>query len=179
MFADTQKPWAKYSQLDCKGGEARHLLPAFIPVIQRLFEDTMEECEQQMILVATHLEKLVKLWGEADTFLTSSQYQKALKLAGDFLRSYAWLNQWSLEKDRMSFHIDPQHHSFIHLVWNSKSLSPQMQWCFKAKYFVGQVARLNHSVSMAVSSTRLSLKVEHKYRILVHLFLPRSTGGKW
>jgi len=71
MFTDTQKPWAKYSQLDCKGGEAGHLLPAFIPVIQRLFEDTMEECEQQMILVATHLEKLVKLWGEADTFLTS------------------------------------------------------------------------------------------------------------
>ena len=31
MFTDPQKPWAKYSQLDCKGGEARHLLPAFIP----------------------------------------------------------------------------------------------------------------------------------------------------
>ena len=174
MFTDTQKPWAKYPQLDCKGGEARHLLPAFIPVIQRLFQDTMEECEQHMVLVATSLEKLVKLWDEADTFLTSSQYQKGLKLAGDFLRSYAWLNQWSLEKDRMSFHIVPKHHSFIHLVWNSKFLNPRTQWCFKAEDFVGQVARLTHSVSMGVSSTRLSLKVAPKYRILVHLFLTRS-----
>ena len=56
-----------------------------------------------MVLVATSLEKLVKLWDEADTFLTSSQYQKGLKLAGDFLRSYAWLNQWSLEKDKDEF----------------------------------------------------------------------------
>ena len=174
MFTDPQKPWAKYSQLDCKGGEARHLLPAFIPVIQRLFEDTMEECEQHMILVATSLEKLVKVWDDAGTFLTSPQYQKGLKLAGDFLTSYAWLNQWSLEKDRMSFHIVPKHHSFIHLVWNSKFLNPRIQWCFKAKDFVGQVSRLTHSVSMGVSSTRLSLKVAPKYRILVRLFLTRS-----
>ena len=153
---------------------SRDLLPAFTPVIQRLFEDTMEECEQHMILVATSLEKLVKVWDDAGTFLTSPQYQKGLKLAGDFLTSYAWLNQWSLEKDRMSFHIVPKHHSFIHLVWNSKFLNPRIQWCFKAEDFVGQVSRLTHSVSMGVSSTRLSLKVAPKYRILVHLFLTRS-----
>ena len=147
---------------------------AFIPVIQKLFEDTMEESGKNMILVATNLEKLVKLWDEAHTFLTTSLYQKGLKLAGNFLRSYAWMNQWSLEKDRMSSHIVPTHHSFIRLVWNSKCLSPRIRWCFKADDFVGQVSRLTHSVSMGASSTRLSLKVAPKYRILVHLFLTRS-----
>ena len=174
MITDPAKPWVKHSHLDCKGGEARHLLPALVPVIQRLFEDTQEECEQHMLVVATSLEKLVKGWDEADTFLTPAEYQRSLKLASAFLTSYAWLYQWSLEKDRKSFHVVPKFHSFIHLIWNSKFLNPRCQWCFMGEDFVGQVSKLTHSISMGVSSTRLSQKLAPKYRVLVHLFLTRS-----
>ena len=51
---------------------------------------------------------------------------------------------------------------------------PKLYWCFKGKDFVGQISRLTHSVSMGVSSTRLSSKVVGKYRLLVHFFLTRS-----
>ena len=36
MITDPTKPWSKHPVLDCKGGEARHLLPALIPVIQAI-----------------------------------------------------------------------------------------------------------------------------------------------
>ena len=120
MFCDPQKPWAKHPGLDCKGSEARHLLPAFTPVIQAAFAETMEECEEHMVTAATSLEKLVLLWDEIGTFPTPAEYEQGLHLANAFLQSYDWLNKWTLEKDRMSFHIVAKHHSFLHLVWNSK-----------------------------------------------------------
>lgn len=174
MFTDAQKPWKKHPSLDIKAGEAKHLLPAMVPVIEKVFSGTLEECEQHMLTAATSLKKLVGIWDNADVFLSPAEHHQSLDLAGEFLRKYDWLNKWSLEKDRMSFHIVPKHHSFIHMVWGSKHLNPRAQWCFKAEDFVGQISRLTSSVSMGVSSTRLSLKVAPKYRILVHLFLTRS-----
>jgi len=155
MFTDAQKPWKKHASLDIKAAEARHLLPAMIPVLQKIFAGTEEQCEQHMLTAATSLEKLVQLWDTAGIIPTPAEYQQSLDLADDFLKRYEWLNKWSLEKDRMSFHIVPKHHSFIHLVWNSKHLNPKYHWCFKAEDFVGQVARLTSSVSMGVSATRL------------------------
>ena len=49
-----------------------------------------------------------------------------------------------------------------------------MHWCWKGEDFVGQISRLTHSVSMGVSSFRLSSKVAPKYRVLTHLYLTRS-----
>ena len=100
--------------------------------------------------------------------------EKRLSLGGAFLKSYAWLNAWSLEKDRKSLHIVAKHHSFLHLLWNSKHLNPKLHWCFQGEDFVGQISKLTHSVSTGVSSTRLSSKVVGKCRILTHLFLTRS-----
>lgn len=174
MFTEPAKPWSKHPVLDCKGGEARHLLPAFTPVIQTAFADTMEACEQHMITAATSLEKLVQLWDDMGTFPTQGEYEKGLKLASAFLHSYNWLNMWSLEKDRNCFNIVAKHHSFIHLVWNAKYLNPKLHWCFRGEDFVGQVSRLTHSVSMGVSSVKLATKVAPKYRLLVHLILTRS-----
>ena len=174
MFTDVQKPWSKYASLDCKGAEARHLLPALIPVIQAAFAETMEGCEDHMLRACTSLEKLVKLWDEMSWFPTAAEYEQTLHLAGAFLRSYEWLNIWSLGKDRKSFNIVAKHHSFVHLTQNSRFLNPKLHWCFKGEDFVGQMSRLTHSVSMGVSATRLSNKVAPKYRILVHLFLTRS-----
>lgn len=174
MFCDPQKPWARHPVMDCKGAEARHLLPALTPVIQVAFADTMHACERNMITAATSLEKLVRLWDDMGVFPTAAEYKQSLCLASAFLQSYDWLNKWSLEKDRMSFHVVAKHHSFLHLVWDSQYLNPKLHWCFKGEDFVGQISKLTHSVSMGVSSVRLSTKVAPKYRILIHLVLTRS-----
>ena len=73
-----------------------------------------------MLRTATNLEKLVQLWDNIGICPTPSEYEQTLSLGGAFLKSYAWLNAWSLEKDGKSFHIVAKHHSLSHLLWNSK-----------------------------------------------------------
>ena len=169
-----RNPGPNLAVLECKGAEARHLLPALIPVTQAAFAETMEDCEDHMLRASTSLEKLVRMWDDLGTFPTTAEYEETLHLAGTFLRSYEWLNQWSLEKGRKSFNIVAKHHSFLHLVWKSRHLNPKLHWCFKGEDFVGQISRLTPSIFMGVSAPRLSCKVAPKCRILAHLFLTRS-----
>ena len=49
-----------------------------------------------------------------------------------------------------------------------------LNWCFKSEDFVGAIARLAHSCTSGVASTRLSTKVLPKYAILLHLLLTRE-----
>ena len=177
MFTDPKKPWAKNASLDCKGAEARHLLPALLPVLKLMLslekDEALGKVHEQMLCAAESLEKLVSLWDGASTILTAAEYEESLALGKAFLDAYLFLHHWSLEKDRCSFHIVAKHHTFIHLLWNSRYLNPRMQWCFKGEDFVGQISKLTHSISMGVSSTRLSLKVAPKYRVLLHFKLTR------
>lgn len=126
MFTDPAKPWSSKASLDVKAAEAKHLLPALLPLLERMFPDMLAE-ERQMLAAATSLEKL---WDEADMFLSGSQYAKSLALGKEFLTAYKWLNSWSLEKGRNSFAIVAKHHTFIHALWNSK-YNPRASWCFK------------------------------------------------
>ena len=177
MFTDPKKPWAKNASLDCKGAEARRLLPALLPVLKLMLslekDEALGKVHEQMLCAAESLEKLVSLWDGASTILTAAEYEESLALGKAFLDAYLFLHHWSLEKDRCSFHIVAKHHTFIHLLWNSRYLNPRMQWCFKGEDFVGQISKLTHSISMGVSSTRLSLKVAPKYRVLLHFKLTR------
>ena len=176
MFTDANKPWASKASLDIKAGEAKHLLPAVVPVLEKLFGPSMHvrEEERKMISAAKSLEKLVALWDEAETFLTPSQFAKSMALGKEFLLSYKWLNSWSLEKDRNSFAIVIKHHTFIHLLLNSKYMNPRRQWCFRGEDFVGHVSKMAHSISFGVSSTKISTKLCPKYRIFFHLLMTRG-----
>ena len=174
MFTDSQKPWSKWANLDVKGGEAKHLLPALIPVIKRLFANSRLPEEMNMILAAESLEKLVSLWDSMEIIPTDAEFANSMALGKAFLDSYHELNVWSLEKDRKSFHKVHKHHTFLHLLKNSRHMNPKLQWCFKAEDFVGHCAKLGRSVSMGVSSCRLSLKISNKYRVLQHLLLTRK-----
>ena len=78
MICDSKKPWSKFAVLECKGGEARHLLPALIPVIQAAFAETMEDCEDHMLKASTSLEKLVRMWDDMGTFPTTAEYEETL-----------------------------------------------------------------------------------------------------
>ena len=174
MFSDPAKPWATRASLDCKAGEAKHLLPALVPVLEKMFEGTSKPEEQKLITAASSLEKLVRLWDEAGTFLSGAEYGKSLALGKEFLDAYQWLHLWSLEKGRNSFAIVAKHHTFIHLVWNSRFMNPTRHWCFKGEDFVGHISKMAHSVSFGVSSIRLSQKITAKYRVLVHFLLTRE-----
>ena len=154
MFTDASKPWASTASLHVKAGEAKHLLPALVPVLEKIFAGTMKEEEQKMIHAASSLEKLVKLWDTAGDFLTPGEFT----LGKEFLLAYKWLNSWSLEKDRNSIAIVAKHHTFLHLL----SLETQK----------------NNGVSgvriMWDTSLRCATKLSPKYRLLVHFMLTRS-----
>ena len=98
MFTDANKPWATTASLHIKAGEAKHLLPALVPVLEKVFAGTMKEEESKMIHAASSLEKLVKLWDIAGEFLTPAEFAKAMALRKEFLLTYKWLHSWSLER---------------------------------------------------------------------------------
>ena len=174
MLTDPQKPWVSKACLDIKAGEAKHLLPALLPVLEKIFGDTRKEEEQKMISAAKSLEKLVALWDAASTFLTSSEVEKAMNLGKEFLLAYKWLHAWSLEKGRNSFSIVNKFHTFIHMWMGCKFMNPKKQWCFKGEDYVGHISKMAHSISFGVSSTRISNKICPKYRVLQHFIICRD-----
>ena len=115
MFSDPKNPWKRIADLGCIGGEAKHLLPALLPVLRRLFA-LEKEHDLKMISACACLEKLVALWDQIGPVPTQEEYNESLSLGKGFLDEYAWLNQWSLEKRRNSFNM-AKHHTFIHLLW--------------------------------------------------------------
>ena len=102
-------------QLDTKAGEAKHLLPALVPVLEKIFEGTRKEEEQKMISAAKSLEKPVALWDAASTFLTSSEVEKAMDIGKEFPLAYKWLTAWPLEKGKNNFGLVNIFHTFIHM----------------------------------------------------------------
>ena len=158
MFTDANKPWATTASLHIKAGEAKHLLPALVPILEKIFAGTMKEEESKMIHAASSLEKLVKLWDIAGEFLTPAEFATAMALGKEYLLTYKWLHSWSLEKDRNSFAIVAKHRTFIHLVMNCKFGNPKRQWCFRGEDYVGHISKMCHNISFGVSSTKLTTK---------------------
>ena len=56
-----------------------------------------------------------------------------------------------------------------HMVRDSQFLNHRNCWNFRAKDFVGKISRLGASVAMGVKSTKMSQKINAKYRIRLHL----------
>ena len=74
----------------------------------------------------------------------------------------------------MLYNIVYKHHTFIHLCLGSYHMNPKFHWCFKSEDFVGAIAKMAHSCTHGVASTKLSTKVLPKYSILLHLVLTRQ-----
>ena len=104
------EPWVSKASLDCKAGEVKHLLPALVPVVEKLVEGTTGISEQKMLTAAR--ENLVQLWCDAGAFSTIREFANAMSLRKDFLDAYKWLHAWSLEKGRNRFSIVARHQTF-------------------------------------------------------------------
>ena len=106
-------------------------------------------------------------------FLAKAEFKKFWHLAQDAMKEYQWLNAWSANCGRSSFHIVIKHHAFLHLAKDAWYLNPRVFWCFKAEDYVGHISTVTHSVSMGVKATKISQKLAIKYRILLHLLCTR------
>ena len=84
MFTGTAKPWSKYAFMDCKRGEAKHMLSPLLAIIRKLFEGTTKTEEAKKISAGPSLEKLVQLWDDSGTFLKPTEYEKTLSLGKGF-----------------------------------------------------------------------------------------------
>eukprot|EP00438_Fugacium_kawagutii_P008677 Skav210820 [mRNA] locus=scaffold1597:274452:275300:- [translate_table: standard] len=173
MFCDPKKPWQNWANLNCKGGEGKHLAPALLQVLKKLLDYSKPE-HTHMVCCLESLVQMVDIWDNAGIFLTQSEYKQSWHLAQKAMKEYQWLNTWSLEKDRSSFHIVNKFHSLLHLAKGAKFLNPKVFWCFKAEDFVGHIPTITHSVSMGVKATKLSQKLAAKYKILLHLLYTRT-----
>ena len=71
-----------------------------------------------------------------------------------------------------------KHHTFLHLAKDAVFCNPKYHWTFRSEDFVGQMAKMAHSVTMGASAPRLSQKISAKYRILLHLVLTRENFGQ-
>ena len=173
MFTDPKNPHSSYPSLSIKGSEAKHMLPAFLVVCRSLLQADLYQ-ERCMLDCMEHLQQVVDLYSDADIILTTAEWEKVFTLGKGFLNIYSMLNAWAQEQERLLFHKVYKHHSFQHMLENSRWLNPRCHWCFSNEDFVGKISLLTYSISSGVSATRLSVKVAPKYRVLLHLLLTRE-----
>ena len=169
MITDPKQPHASFAHLDLKAAETKHILHAFLPVCKALLDEGVAE-EKAMLQAMQCMSKLIKLFDEADAFLTEAEWHKAMSLEKGFSDYYALPSAWAPEKGRKLFNIVMKCHTFQRLVANSKHFN----WTFSSEDSVGKISLLTSSVSPGVSSTRFSVKVAPKYRILLHFLLTRE-----
>lgn len=188
MFCDPAKPHKEYPKLEAKGAETKHLLAAFLPVLQAALNPGIA-LHQHMVGALEAMVALVNAFDSAGMFPTQTEFQGMQDLDKRFCYHYTYLHQWAKSENRKLYHIVYKFHCMHHLVRDSQYLNPRYAWNFRAEDFVGKVSKLAHSVMMGVKATKLSGKLLIKYRILLHMqltqlgfdsgMIPESDGEDW
>ena len=128
MFTDKQKPHQNPPFLNCKGSEAKHLLPALLLVCQDgLLKDKIP-CEREMLRALKSMDDLIQLWDVSDMFLPHNDFVKSLTLASQFLQAYEALAKWAEDMSKLHFHVVMKHHMFMQLARGAKRLNPRSHW---------------------------------------------------
>jgi hypothetical protein len=157
MFTSTKTPHAQHAFLNSKGAENKHLAPALLKVCHDVL-DQSHPVHLNIIKALEGIVGVVDIFDKAGIYLETSEYYMALKKAETFFEHYDWLHSWAVAEDRNLFHVVMKHHTFLHLVQNSRFLNPRHHCCFKSEDFVGKISKVTASVAMAVKSSKLSLK---------------------
>ena len=154
----------------------KHLCVALLPVIKNML-DKKQEQHKDMVSALQYMVDLIQLFDKISIFPSSKEYMQARNLEKRFFAHYDSLNIWAQKNDRLLFHVVMKHHTLHHMVRDSQFLNPKNCWNFRAEDFVGKISRLGASVAMGVKSTKMSQKINAKYRILLHLQLVRLGFG--
>ena len=173
MFTNAEKHRLGKATTDCKAGQSKHLLPALFLSWKICLLGPKKKKRKTCYLQPRAWKSLwhCGLKQVHSSFLLN--FLKGMVVGKEFLLPCKWPNAWSWY--RHSFAIVVKHHTFIHLLWNSKFLNPKRHWNFKGGDFVGPITRMAHSISFGVSSKRVSSKLRIKYR----LFIISCWPGAW
>ena len=172
MIVGPKKPHQNFPKLEAKGAETKHFCKAFLPILKEMVDKTrVEEC--QMLEALESLCLLIDLYDENGRFLSPEEFDRSMNLGQRFFLSYDYLNKRALSKGLVLFNIVFKFHSFMHMVENGVHMNPKESMNFRSEDFAGQLARLGHSCSMGVRSTKLSSKIIPKYLVLLHFQLTR------
>ena len=177
MFCKNPKsPWVHWAHLGAKGGECKHLAPCLLPVLKDLLDNSKEE-HPHLVACLESMVQLNEILDSCDLFLKDAEFDAFFGLAKGFVEEYSWLHGHFEEQGRPLFHIVNKSHTFLHWSWEAYFINPRAHTCWKGEDFVGQMAKLGHSVSFGVRTTRLSQKLMAKYQILLHLLYTREPSA--
>ena len=176
MFTDVTAPHKKFPCLDAKAAETKHFLPCLLEVLQQALPEgepihaVMLDCLAAFIHLGEHFDAM-------DLFPTDEEYEQTMNLAKRFFDHYHTLSEWALSKGKKLFNTTYKFHSCKHMYRNSFYLNYRIHSNFRSEDFVGNLARVAHSITFGVSAPRICGKVCLKYRVLLHLQLTRAAFG--
>ena len=176
MFTDVTAPHKKFPCLDAKAAETKHLLPCLLQVLQQALPEgepihaVMLACLAAFIDLGEHFDNM-------DLFPTNEQHETTMDLAKRFFDNYHSLSEWALSKGKKLFHTTFKFHTSKHMYRNRFFLNDRVHSNFRSEDFVGNLARLAHSVTFGNSAPKLCTKVCLKYMVLLHLQLTRAAFG--
>ena len=174
MICDPKKPNATWASLDSKASGCKHVSFALLPVVREAFEKSAKPHEKLIVEALETITELITLWDNADSTLTSDEFNYSTLLGERFFMIYHDLNQWAARQGRSAFHVVHKIHKFLHTIQQAKYPNPKLNTCWRGEDYVGHLSKLAHSVSFGAKSTRITQKVALKYRILMHLLLTRK-----
>ena len=169
-----KKPNATWASLDSKASECKRSAFALLPVVREAFEKSAKPHEKLIVEALEAITELITLWGNADSTLTSDEFNYFILLGERFFMIYHDLNQRAANERRSAFHVAHKFHAFLHTIQQAKYLNPKLNTCWRGEDYVGHLSKLAHSVPFGVKSTRITQKVALKYRILMHLLLTKK-----
>lgn len=162
MFTNPKSPWAGWAFLGCKGAESKHLAPCLLPVLKAVLDNSREE-RPHMVQCLENLARLTDMLDNCDLFLSAEEFDAFFGLVHVALQSLQGFREAIVSYcERV-----PQFSSL-----GLGSILHQLQGT--CMHFVGKVARLGHSISFGVRTTRISQKLACKYQVLMHMLLTRD-----
>ena len=178
MVCDPKHPHSLWAKLDAKAGETKHFAPCFLQVAKKMWDKSKRPVDHRMIKALEGMTSFVRLCDRNTMFFSAEEYEEAWGLAKGFAQDYEILAAWASSEGRFLFNTVIKHHTFLHLAKDAVFCNPKYHWTFRSEDFVGQIAKMAHSVTMGTSAPRLSQKISAKYRILLHLVLTRENFGQ-
>ena len=106
-------------------------------------------------------------------FLPPSEATSILEEYERFLVHYDWLAQFSLDSDRLLYHVVTKTHMFWHICYHAKYLNPKCTWCFEFEDFVGTMIACAKGCMAGSPLVIVGRQIIDHYILVLHLRLSR------